>query len=104
MAFVTVNIPLQKSALVFENSPNFNYHDKSAYTTYLNPPAGQANKTLLKFGPVPEAYRYLAVYSAKIQAYYYGNKSGNRTIVRPFLLRAHWKDFDNLERMVYALE
>ena len=94
MAFVTVNIPLQKSALVFENSPNFNYHDRAAYTTYLNPPAGQANKTLLKFGPVPEAYRYLAVYSAKIQAYYYGNKSGNRTIVRPFLLRAHWKDFD----------
>lgn len=94
MAFVTVNIPLQKSAMVFEDAPNLNYHDKTAYPAYLNPPSGEARKTLLKFGPVPEAYRYMGIDTAHISAYYYGNKSGNRTIIRPYITKSTWKDFD----------
>ena len=81
--------------MVYENYPDRNNHDASTYLTYLNPSGGSARKVLLKFGTVPAEYKYKALYSAEISAYYYGNESGNATIIRPYLLNGNaWKDFD----------
>lgn len=92
---LTFSIPLLKSAMVYESQPDRNNHDATTYFSEINPASGQARKVLLKFGPVPSEYKYKALYSAKISAYYYGNKSGNRTIIRPQLLYEHpWTDFD----------
>ncbi len=94
MANVTVNIPLQKSAQVYEDTPLYGFHSNNWYTTYLNPPSGKGEKTLFKFGPVPDAYKYKKIVSAQVNVYAKISRSG----LRPFIWLKRspdgWTDFN----------
>lgn len=89
----TIEVALAKSAQIKEASPN-SRDTSGTYLSYLRPPAGQARKILLKFADIPAAYRYRALYQAKVKAYFYSNPSGKQTIVRPNLTRNGLSDFD----------
>ncbi len=94
MAIQTVQLSLQKSAFLWEDLPNSNWHNRTAYYLKLNPPAGKGEKLLLKFGAVPDEAKYKALVRAQVVAHFDRNTASNRPYFWASLARYGLDDFN----------